>query len=104
MTRTGLARKNASRDRSPRVKASFPLTVSDGARGFTKDISATGIYFELNSTQKEGSVISFWVELDTPGGKLKLVCEGEIVRVEEGDSKTRMAAKIISQEIEALKD
>jgi hypothetical protein len=35
---------------------------------------------------------------------LKLVCEGEIVRVEEEGGKTRMAAKIISQEIEALKD
>ncbi|WP_255539262.1 PilZ domain-containing protein [Polynucleobacter sp. 71A-WALBACH] len=102
MTKTGLARKNISRERSPRVKASFPMTVADGGTGVTKDISATGIYFEVNSKQEEGNVISFWVELDTPGGKLKLVCEGEIVRVEEDGGKTRVATKIISQEIEAL--
>ena len=102
MTRTGLARKNTLRDRSPRLKASLPLTVADGAVGVTKDISATGIYFEVDTKQEQGSVISFWVELDTPGGKLKLVCEGEIVRVEEEGGKTRVATKIISQEIEAL--
>lgn len=102
MTRTGSARKNISRERSPRVKVSFPMTVADGGTGVTKDISATGIYFEVDSKQEEGNVISFWVELDTPGGKLKLVCEGEIVRVEEEGGKTRVATKIISQEIEAL--
>jgi len=102
MSKTGITRKNVSRERSPRVKASFPLTLSDGAAGVTKDISATGMCFELDSSQEEGQIISFWVELDTPGGKLKLVCEGEIVRVEEDGGKTRVATKIISQEIEAL--
>jgi hypothetical protein len=76
--------------------------VLDGAAGVTKNISATGIFFEADTKQEQGSVISFWVELDTPGGKLKLVCEGEIVRVEDGDGKTRVATKIISQDMEAL--
>ena len=102
MTETGLARKNAARDRSPRVKASFPLTVSDGTKGITKDISATGIYLDLDTTQEPGSIISFWVELDTPGAKMKLVCQAKVVRVEEEDGKTKLGTKIISQELQAL--
>jgi hypothetical protein len=93
-------RKRAPRDRSPRVRASFPVSTANGAMGQTTDISATGIFFELNQNQEPGSVISFSVELDTPGGKLRLMCEGEVVRVEEKGGRIRVATKIINQSIE----
>ena len=69
--------------------------------GQTTDISATGIFFEVDQKQEPGSVIHFSVELDTPGGKLRLVCEGEVVRVEEEGGKMRVATKILNQSIEA---
>ena len=70
--------------------------------GLTKDISATGIFFELDEVHELGTSINFWVELDTPGGKLKLVCDAEVARVEHEDGKVRIAARIINQEIKPI--
>jgi hypothetical protein len=102
MIKINSLKKYAVRDRSPRVKAEFPIHASNGLVGRTKDISATGIFLELDLNQKLGSIISFWVELDTPGAKMKLVCEAKVVRVDQGDGKTRLGTKIISQELKAL--
>ncbi|QWD67576.1 PilZ domain-containing protein [Polynucleobacter sp. VK25] len=102
MVKVNPARKSIAKDRSPRVKAEFPVYAPDGAQGLTKDISATGIFLELDSKQKPGSIISFWVELDTPGAKMKLICEAKVVRVEQEDGKTKLGTKIISQELQAL--
>lgn len=70
--------------------------------GVTQDISATGIFFELDSGHEMGSEIDFWVELDTPGGKLKLICKAKVARVEQVDGKVRIAAHILNQEIKSL--
>ena len=102
MVKLNPARKNTTSDRSPRVKAEFPVHAPNGAQGRTKDISATGIFLELDIKQKPGSIISFWVELDTPGAKMKLVCQAKVVRVEEEDGVTKLGTKIISQELQAL--
>ena len=89
------------RRRSPRIRSNLPVVMGDKV-GVTQDISATGIFFELDSGHELGSEISFWVELDTPGGKLKLVCEAQVARVEEADGKVRIAAHILNQEIKPL--
>lgn len=94
-------RKGVIKERSPRVRANFPISTADGALGLTTDISATGMCFELDEKQELGSVILFSVELDTPGGKLTIVCEGKVVRVKEEGGKLKVATKIISQSIEA---
>ena len=95
-------KKSTRRDRAPRVKATFPVHLSEKIKGVTQDISATGIYLDLDTTQEPGSIISFWVELDTPGAKMKLVCKAEVVRVEQADGRTKVGTKIISQELQAL--
>lgn len=95
-------KKNIKRDRAPRVKASFPVHLSKEINGVTQDISATGIYLDLDTTQELGSIISFWVNLGTPGVKMKLVCKAEVVRVEQTDGRTKVGTKIISQELQAL--
>jgi len=40
------------------------------------------------------------VQLDTPGGMINLVCQGEVVRLEKRDGKLGIAAKIISQTLQ----
>jgi len=82
--------------RAKRVKAAIPLTTEDGVSGLITDISTAGILFELPEKKEPGSVISFSIELKTPGGPLKLIGEGEVVRVEEEDGKFRIAAKTIA--------
>ncbi len=90
--------------RSPRVKAEFPVQTLDGSKGQTQDISATGIFMDLDQKQKVGSIISFWVELNTAGVKMKLVCEAKVVRVQEEGGKTKLGAEIISQELQAINE
>ena len=89
----------AHRRRDERISTAFPVTIN-GATGKTRDISASGIFFEVDEDTKLGSKIQFSVQLDTPGGILKLVCEGEVIRLEKRDGKLGVAAKIISQEME----
>ena len=91
----------AHRRRDERISTAFPVTIN-GAAGKTRDISASGIFFEVDEDTKLGSKIQFSVQLDTPGGLLKLVCEGEVIRLEKRDGKLGVAAKIISQEMESV--
>ena len=102
MVRVHPARKSNPRDRAPRVKATFPVCLSNNSKGVTQDISATGFFLELDKEQELGSVISFWVELETPGAKMKLVCQAEVVRLEQADGKVKVGTKIISQELQPL--
>lgn len=88
------------RRRDERISTAFPVTIN-GSAGKTRDISASGIFFEVDEDTKLGSNIQFSVQLDTPGGILKLVCEGEVIRLEKRDGKLCVAAKILSQEMES---
>ncbi|MBU3541646.1 PilZ domain-containing protein [Polynucleobacter sp. UB-Tiil-W10] len=92
---------DTQRRKAARVRSQLPVVVGD-KNGFTHDISATGVLFELDQKHELGSLINFWVELDTPGGKLKLVCEATVARVEESDGKVKIAAHILNQEIKPL--
>ena len=89
-------RKQVTTARAKRVKAAIPLMTEDGVSGLITDISTAGILFELPEKKEPGSTIAFSIELKTPGGPLKLIGEGEVVRVEEGDGKFRIAAKTIA--------
>jgi len=90
----------AHRRRDERIATAFPVSVN-GSAGKTRDISASGIFFEVDEDTKLGSKIHFSVQLDTPGGLLNMVCEGEVIRLEKRDGKLGVAAKIISQEMES---
>lgn len=86
--------------RRARVKSKLPTTVN-GVKGFTRDISTSGLYIVQSCKIELGSHIDFFIDLNTPGGKLKWSCQGEAVRVEEVDGKFGIGVKILSQLIEA---
>lgn len=96
---TGISK--IQRDRALRVRSQMPV-VLNGKKGLTQDISATGVYFEVDEDQKLGSAIEFSIELDTPGGKLEIRCIGEVVRLVNKDGKLGVAAKIIKQDIQTI--
>ena len=89
-------------DRAPRLRSQLPV-VLNGKKGLTQDISATGCYFEIDADQKIGSTIEFSIEVDTPGGRLQILCSGEVVRLESKGGKLGVAAKINKQEIRSIK-
>ncbi|QWD61801.1 PilZ domain-containing protein [Polynucleobacter sp. MWH-UH25E] len=86
------------RARADRVQAALPITLGEHF-GKTRDISATGIYFEMPVEKELGSQVDFVIDLDTPGGALKMQCIGEVVRVQNADGKFGIAVKITSSEL-----
>ena len=85
-------------DRAERVPAQIPVTVN-GSLGVTKDISATGVSFEFDEHHAVGSKITFQIDFETPGGALKLNCDGEVVRVENFGQKIGIGVKILNQNL-----
>ncbi len=88
---------------APRINSRLPIVMGNKT-GVSKDISATGMCFEFDEHREVGSVINFWVSLETPGGPLKLSCEAEVTRVEKNGEKVIVGVKLLNQTIEALKD
>lgn len=87
--------------RSKRIGSMLP-TVVNGVEGVTRDVSASGIYIMQDSQCETGAHIDFCINLDTPGGKLQLCCEGEVVRVEKVEARYGLGIKILSQVIKPL--
>ncbi len=98
-----MASAGAKNSRSEeRVPAALPVTLDRGT-GITRDIRASGVFFETEVNYASGSVISFSIELDGPTGKMMLKCQGQITRVEDRCGKVGVAAKIIESRLEMVK-
>jgi hypothetical protein len=87
--------------RCRRYRTELSTTV-DGVEGITHNISATGFYILQDQSCETGSRIDFWVDLGTHGVRLKLFCEGEVVRVDRIDQRFGIAVKILSQVMKAV--
>lgn len=90
------ARKNRNEERVP---STLPVSLEHGT-GITRDISPAGVFFETDRAYSPGSEISFSIELDSPGGKMTLKCQGRIVRVEDRGGRVGVAAQIIASKLE----
>lgn len=83
--------------REERIATTLPVRIDDGALGLTRDVSVTGIFFELdsgNAAYQIGSDIDFAVELETPAGAMVLRCKGNIARTEFRNGKIGIAVKM----------
>lgn len=100
--------KSKESRRDERVATVLPVKV--GAEiGLTRDVSATGVYFEVASGLEIGSEIEFSVELDAGSEKMfaqkvVLSCRGKIVRTEAHGKRTGVAVKIIESALERVAD
>ena len=74
-------RQVARQSRSARKAAHLPVSINKDP-GFTRDISATGMFIIMQRQQKVGSHVEFTLDLNTPMGNVKFSCEGEVVRIE----------------------
>ena len=82
------AQRNADR-----FDTQLPVEIN-GIPSLTRNISATGMYVETDGHQTPGSHIHFTVEVVVWGKKLKLVCDGQVVRVDQKGDKTGVAIKL----------
>ena len=83
-----------------RVSTLLPVDVENTA-GIVRDVSASGIFFEIDAKYTLGSLITFAVKLDTPSGFMNLKCLGKIVRIEPRDSRVGVAVSITESMMEA---
>mgnify|MGYP001369078336 CR=1 FL=1 len=84
-----------------RVAVELPVHVGD-ATGTTRDISATGMFFELDASHTLGTTVDLTVEMDTPGGKMLLKCHGNVIRVIPHGDKVGVAVKMTEMTMEPV--
>ena len=83
----------------PREQVTLSLQLIGGGNGVTRDISASGLYFETDRELQVGSLIDFEIELDTPGGPMKFKAQGQIVRIEPLGGRTGAGVKLLASRL-----
>jgi hypothetical protein len=86
--------------REDRVPVTLAVNIAN-TECVTRDVSASGVFLESNASFVAGDRIDFAIEFDSPGGKLMLKCNGEIVRVEDRNGKMGVAVKIVESVMES---
>ena len=79
--------------RAVRFETALPVEIGN-LHGLARNISATGIYFETEAALALGSHVYFAVEMTVRGEKLKLACDGQVLRVDYKDGVQGVAAKL----------
>jgi hypothetical protein len=87
----------------PRERVDLPLQLGDGRAGIARDISASGLFIETDSEQRMGGLVDVEIELDTPGGPMRLKAQGRIVRIESQGGRNGVAVKLVSSRLEPVK-
>jgi|SRR5436190_23176936 len=98
----------SGRDRNhERVNAEVPVLTESGAKGITRDMSPTGVYFTVGERVRVGETIRFSMDFEAPlnvGGVFRLACVGTVTRVESRHGKTGVAVAITESTLERLRD
>lgn len=84
---------------APREALALPVQVTNAGTGTTCDISATGMFFEIDQAPKVGSEVELEIELDAPGGAMRLKARGSVVRLEARDGRMGVAVKLVASEL-----
>jgi hypothetical protein len=92
-TRHNIPLPAPSQRSADRFDTELPVEI-DGVQSLTRNISATGMYIETYTHQTPGSRVHFTVEMVVRGQNIKLVCDGEVVRVEQKGDTTGVAIKL----------
>jgi len=86
--------------RHERINATIPIAIEGGATGETLNVSPSGIFFVTDAEMRPEAPLRLTLEFANPSGPLYLECVAEIVRVERGDGKLRVAARITDSRLE----
>ncbi len=84
-----------------RVAAALPVTLegAGGVNTVTRDVSASGLFFETDAVLAPGAMINLVMELETPGGKRVFHCQGSVLRVEAAANRIGCAVKILESRL-----
>ena len=104
VTHPGVAREmiteNQEKRKGQRISTALPVFLKN-AEGITRDVSASGVFFWTSeSICAPGELIRFSVELKRPEGRVKLKCQGDVVRTEPRNGEMGVAVKITESAFE----
>ena len=91
-TTTTKARKRKYKRSEKRVRARLAVDLGR-AKGVTRDVSASGAFFETDVSYKVGGRVRFAIDLATPWGPAHFDCRGKIVRLEKHDGVVGVAVR-----------
>jgi hypothetical protein len=89
--------------KNERVNAEVPVLTERGAKGITRNLSPTGVYFTIAQHVRAGEKIRFSIGFEGPphsGGLLHLVCVGTVIRVEDAKGMAGVAVAITESRLE----
>ena len=86
----------------PREQLVLPLKLGEARLGMTRDISATGLYFEVHGDYVVQGTLDF--ELQLPEPRMKFTAIGQVVRIEHSDGKTGIAVRLLNPRLDYLED
>jgi hypothetical protein len=86
----------------PRERLSLPIKVGDELGAITRNISPTGLYFEIEGERVMHGLVDFEMQLAEAG--MKFTAVGEIVRVEHHFGKTGIAFRLMAPRLELISD
>lgn len=87
-----------------RVESKLAIAL-DGGTGISRNVSASGIYFETEVPLREGASVSFSVAFTNPEGQpVRMFCAGWVVRTERLEGKTGVGARIDEFHIERVQE
>jgi len=90
-----------ARRKHERVVAEMPVR-HEGSLGTTRNVSASGVFFEIDSSMAVGSEISFEIDMQTNLGPMTMKCQGLVVRTEQKGSRIGVAVRMTDSRLEAL--
>jgi hypothetical protein len=82
----------------PRERLALPIKLGGGSSAMTRDISPTGLFFEMDGIHQMQGLVDF--EMHLPEARMKFTAVGEIVRVEHFGGKTGVAVRLMSPRLE----
>jgi|WetSurMetagenome_2_1015567.scaffolds.fasta_scaffold63139_3 hypothetical protein len=83
-----------------RDDVSLPVRLAEGGEGITRDLSASGVYFEMDSDEPIGSEVDLTIEFKLDKQVVLLKCHGQIMRVEKNGGRTGVAVKMLDSQLE----
>jgi hypothetical protein len=85
--------------REPRYDAEWPVQMQPTGSGTTRNLSATGLFIEMDTAAAPGDTVSLIVDLDVAGRKMQWVCQARVVRTEQRNGKVGMGAQVLQQQL-----
>jgi hypothetical protein len=84
----------------PRERLVLPLQMRDGSVALTRDISARGLYFEIEGEHDMVGLVDF--EMHLTDARMRFTAVGEIVRLQYHNGRTGVAVRLLSPRLVPL--